>query len=103
MPLKAETRLSKKVKKALKRKFGGFWFKIHGNIFQLRGIPDLIGCVKGRFVAIELKIGKKKPKKIQYYMMKKIKENGGIVLWSNSCEDILNQLEQDLEVIRDEQ
>lgn len=32
------------------------WFvKIAGGTFQRLGIPDYIGCVKGRFVAVELK------------------------------------------------
>lgn len=30
-------------------------FKCHGGPFQIVGIPDIIGCIDGRFVAIEIK------------------------------------------------
>lgn len=29
--------------------------KIHGGPFQVRGLPDIIGCYKGRFVGLEVK------------------------------------------------
>ena len=36
-------------------KYGGFYIKIHGGMFQRAGIPDIIGVRKGRFIAIEVK------------------------------------------------
>jgi len=52
---KKETKLQKEIKKALKRNVGGFWIKIHGGPFQKAGMPDLLGCVCGRFFALEVK------------------------------------------------
>lgn len=37
------------------RKYGGYVFKNNGNIFTEKGRPDLVACVKGKFVGIELK------------------------------------------------
>ncbi len=50
-----EKPLVKKLKKKLGEEVGGFWVKIHGGLFQFTGLPDLIGCVKGKFIAIEAK------------------------------------------------
>lgn len=50
-----ETQLTAKILKAL-RKRGGFWFKVHGNAFQMAGIPDILGCYRGRFVGLEVKL-----------------------------------------------
>jgi hypothetical protein len=48
---------------------------------SIRGIPDLILCCNGHFVAIELKKdAKSKPDSLQQYHLKKIKAAGG-----NSC------------------
>lgn len=39
--------------------------KIHGSEYMEVGTPDIIGCIKGRFFAIELKEPGKKPDPIQ--------------------------------------
>jgi Holliday junction resolvase len=49
-----ESQFCLELKKSL-RKYG--WFiKFHGGQFTEPGVPDLIGCIKGRFVAIECKV-----------------------------------------------
>jgi len=41
------------------------------------GIPDIIGSIRGRFVAIELKKdAKTKPSKLQYYMLEALNKIG---------------------------
>lgn len=40
---------------AIIRKYGGYVFKNNGNMFTESGRPDLVGCLKGKFIAIELK------------------------------------------------
>ena len=37
----------------------------HGGAFSSRGIPDLIMCIRGKFVAVELKVGNNKPTPLQ--------------------------------------
>ena len=50
-----ESKLTTLILKALK-KHGGFWFKVHGSAYQTTGIPDIIGCYRGRFIGFEVKI-----------------------------------------------
>lgn len=56
---------------------------------QRSGIPDLLCCVNGYFVAIEVKASKGKPSELQLWNIKKIKEAGGIamVLYPKDFED----------------
>lgn len=59
------------------------------------GVPDLLACIKGRFVALEVK----KPdtvnntSKLQVYNLKKIKESGGQGYVVCSVEEVKNILE----------
>lgn len=34
-----------------------YYLNIHGGAWGSKGTPDLIACIKGRFVAFELKVG----------------------------------------------
>lgn len=45
--------------------------------FQRAGIPDIIICLKGKFVALELKTEIGKPSALQNYNIAKIKQSGG--------------------------
>ena len=53
-------------------------YKNHGGQFGQAGLPDLIVCLNGRFVAFEVKtdIGKLTP--LQAVAIRKIKEAGGV-------------------------
>lgn len=76
-----EVQFKTKVLKHLKTLPDSFFIKISDKF--IAGIPDIIGCYKGRFVAIELKVGNNKPTKIQFFIMDLIKKAGGIVCWLN--------------------
>ena len=68
-----ETRLRKRMEKALKAEFPDCLFlKIHGNQFQNIGIPDMLCCVRGRFVALEVKTARGKVSEAQALMLKRI-------------------------------
>ena len=51
-----ETKVQKQIQ-AYIRSIGGYCFKVHGELYMRAGIPDIIACVKGRFVGIECKDG----------------------------------------------
>ena len=51
-----------------------------GGQFTKAGVPDLICCVNGQFVAIELKTDTGRLSKLQEYNLAKIKESGGQAL-----------------------
>jgi hypothetical protein len=55
MTHKPETRIVASILTALHTHVGGYWVKIHGSPFQRVGLPDIIGCVEGLFIALEVK------------------------------------------------
>ena len=50
-----ESQITAKILSQLKR-LGGFWYKTHGGPFQVRGLPDIIGCYQGAFYGLEVKV-----------------------------------------------
>jgi hypothetical protein len=56
MATQPETRLVKAIREAILAAYPDsvFW-KIHGSPYQESGIPDLVGCIHGRFVGLEVK------------------------------------------------
>ena len=60
-----EKDLVKKISDYLKTENDLFFWKEHGGQFGTAGIPDIIVCYKGRFLAFECKVGKNKPTVLQ--------------------------------------
>lgn len=88
MPRKPETLIVEKIMDRLSAE-GGFWFKVHGGAFQLAGIPDILGCWKGQFVAIEVKTETGKPTKLQLYRIEQILAAGGRAGIARNVEEAL--------------
>lgn len=65
-------------------------------IYGQAGVPDIIACIKGRFVAIEVKRPKQKPKPIQYAWLEAIKAAGGIAFWADNLESVKEVLKKEL-------
>lgn len=62
---------------------------------QLAGVPDIIGCYRGRFVSFEAKRGPGyEPTKLQSYIMEKIKAAGGIATLIYTAEQALAELDR---------
>lgn len=74
-----ESNLQRKCQKII-RDYGGYVFKNNGNMYTEKGRPDLTACVKGKFVAIELKREGKlgEVSDAQKIVGQKIKDAGGI-------------------------
>lgn len=54
-----EARLSRDIRKALELAFRDehiFIFKVWGNEYQMAGLPDLLGCIQGKYFGIETKL-----------------------------------------------
>jgi len=49
-----ESKLSRDIMAEL-RKHGWFCFKVHGNEATMKGLPDIMVCAEGYFVALETK------------------------------------------------
>lgn len=76
-----------KIRKFLEAE-GVFVFKIHGGPTMLAGLPDLIACVRGRFVGIEVKQPGQKPSAVQEHVHRKIRKAGGEVIVATSVDDV---------------
>ena len=74
-----------------------FFWKEHGGQYGTAGIPDIIVCFKGRFIAFEAKAGKNTPTKLQAATIEKIRRAGGIaaVVYSvREVKDVIAKLEE---------
>jgi Holliday junction resolvase len=68
-----------------------YFFPVMGG-FGRAGVPDIVCCVRGAFLAIECKAGKNKPTALQEAEMQKIRDAGGSTLVIN--EDNIHQLQE---------
>lgn len=68
--------------------------KIHGGGVQCSGIPDIIACINGRFIGIEVKYGKNKASILQAYKLAQINKSGGIGIVVYSLLDLQTQLKK---------
>lgn len=90
----------KKVKRkvvAILKDFGAYYFYPVTGGFGASGVPDVIACIKGRFVGIEVKadMKKNKPTALQVKNLNHIKECGGIslVIDANNLDHLVTTLE----------
>lgn len=88
-----ESILSRRIAGAIRAR-GGFVFKVHGGPTMMRGLPDLIGCYRGRFIGWESKMTKSDvPSPIQRYRHKQIREAGGLALVVRSIAEAMAVLD----------
>ena len=87
----SEAKLVTKIKKALKKEYGGRWVKIHGGPYQEAGVSDILGCYKGKFYAIEVKLpGKERTlTELQQIFINDINAAGGKATMVTSVEEVL--------------
>jgi hypothetical protein len=73
-----ETEITARIKTYLKGIAGLFFWKEHGGTFGTNGIPDLIVCYRGRFIALEVKTDNGKATALQEVTIRQIRGAGGI-------------------------
>jgi len=59
---------------------GAYYFYPVTGGFGASGVPDVVGCYKGRFIGIECKANGNKPTALQQMNLDKIAAQGGIAL-----------------------
>lgn len=93
-----EKNFENKVKKYLNDK-GCYWVKYFGCAYTRSGVPDLLCCIKGKFVALECKSSKGKLSELQKHEIEKIKRSGGFAdcVSPKNWEDIKIKIEKMLE------
>lgn len=92
-----EKRFENKIKRYLERR--GAWFvKFFANAYTHKGIPDILACINGYFVGIEVKAPNGKASEIQIFNIRKINAAGGFafVLYPSAFEQF-KQFVEDLE------
>lgn len=90
-----EKRFENMIKAFLKER--GCWcVKYFANSYTPSGIPDLLACVNGHFVAIEVKSSKGKPSALQLCNIDEIRKAGGtaMVLYPDQFEDFKKIVEK---------
>lgn len=89
-----EKTFENKIKKYFSEK-GAWVLKTWSNGVQRSGVPDLLICYRGRFIAIEVKAENGKPSKLQEYNIEKLKEAGAlaIILYPKDWESFKEEIE----------
>jgi Holliday junction resolvase len=98
MALTPETRVKRRVTDIL-RKYDAYFFFPASNGFGRAGIPDIIACYRGQFIAIECKAGKNTTTALQRRELRAIEDAGGYALVINETnieqvEAVLQQLKE---------
>lgn len=92
----AEKQFESKIKRYLKER-GCYCVKYHGNYFSENGTPDILACVNGYFLGIEVKAQDGHPSELQLVKVDAIRKAGGFAFvaypsgWSK-LKDIIDGL-----------
>jgi Holliday junction resolvase len=87
-----EKKIERQIKSYLDRR--GVWYlKVHGGAFQPAGVPDILCCVNGRFVAIEVKRPGGIISPLQKFNIEHIHTSGGHAFVAYSVEDVKRELD----------
>jgi len=89
-----EKDITNKILKYLKGLDKCYCFKEHGGSYGSTGIPDIICCYKGRFIAFEVKTQKGKTTALQDVNIRKITEADGIAVVVRSVEEVKNVINE---------
>ena len=77
---KLETLFKDRVMKFLEDIPKSYFVKNQG--VSTRGLPDIFGCINGRFIALELKkSGKEREDQLQTYILERITKGGGLAFY----------------------
>lgn len=88
-----ETGLTRRIRAVLKR-LGAKTVKFHGSGFTEEGTPDVLGCYKGRALALEIKLPGEEATPIQLKRLAEWRTAGAIVGVVHSIEELRNLLRE---------
>lgn len=90
-----ENRVKAKIKKYLKDQ-RIYHFSAAAGPFSVHGVPDIIACVRGHLLGIEVKAPGKTSNvtENQKYHLQKIKDSGGYSLVADSVEPVIDMVER---------
>lgn len=89
-----ESKITRSIMTYLKER--GVWcFKVAGGPMQQRGVPDIICCVNGSFVALEVKRpGMGRLTELQALTIERIRDAGGVAEMVTSVEEAAAVIEE---------
>jgi Holliday junction resolvase len=87
-----EARLSRKIMGALRER-GAFVFKVWGSEHMMAGLPDIIGCYRGQFIAVETKMPGNTTSTRQDYVIGQMRQAGARVVVAHSVSEALEVLD----------
>lgn len=87
-----ESKLSRSIMDAIRAR-SAFCFKVHGGPLMMVGLPDIVACYKGRFLALETKMPGGALHGRQAYVLTRIARAGGVVGIPRSVADALKLLD----------
>lgn len=61
-------------------------------IYAKSGVSDIIACIKGKFVAIEVKKPGETPSKLQENFIKAVNDIGGLGFWTDNLQEVKEKL-----------
>lgn len=74
---------------------GGLPIKFNNmGIYAKAGVSDILACIKGRFVAIEVKRPGKKPSDLQERFLDAVNTIGGFAFWADNLQDVKDKLKE---------
>lgn len=77
------------------KSIGGLPVKFNNmGIYATAGVSDILACIKGKFVAIEVKKPGGKPSALQLSFINAINSLGGIAFWTDNLEDVKDKLKE---------
>ena len=90
----AEKTFENKIKRMLKDN-GAYFVKFFANSYTKSGVPDILACVNGYFVGIEVKAENGHPSELQLYNVQKIRDSGGFafIVYPSGYDDLTKFIE----------
>lgn len=77
------------------KSIGGLPVKFNNmGIYATAGVSDILACIKGRFVAIEVKKPGGKPSALQLNFIDAINKIGGLAFWADNLDDVKDKLKE---------
>ena len=89
-----ESDIVRAILKYLKTVSECFCWKEHGGMYGTAGIPDIICCCRGKFVAFEVKTEKGKTTALQESVINKIQKCGGKAAVLRSVNEVKAVIEE---------
>ena len=86
-----EQNIQTQIQKLITKRYSG---KPVNGQYSKAGIPDILACINGRFVAIEVKQPGESPRPLQTAQINEFITAGAIAFWSDSVQHTQSTLDQ---------